>query len=95
MRDHSMLVTAPGLTTELLRLAAKKANAHLFTDKECNVYASGPFMALHAPQDGEIKLNTGHSAPVIDMLTQQKIGDGPMLTLPLKMGETRVLRINP
>lgn len=95
MRDQSMLVTAPGLTTELLRLAAKKANVHVFTDKDCNVYASGPFMALHAPQDGEIKLNTGHSAPVIDMLTQQKIGDGPMLTLPLKMGETRVLRINP
>jgi hypothetical protein len=93
LRDHTMLVTAPGLTTELLRLAAKKVDVHLFTEADCNVYASGAFLALHASQDGEVKLNTGHSAPILDMLTQKKLGDGSQLTLPMKMGETRVLRI--
>jgi hypothetical protein len=66
---------------------------HLFTEADCNVYASGAFLALHASQDGEVKLNTGHSAPILDMLTQKKLGDGSQLTLPMKMGETRVLRI--
>ena len=36
----------PGLTSDLLRLAARKAGVHLYTQTDCNVYANGPIVAL-------------------------------------------------
>ncbi|MEI9896189.1 MAG: beta-galactosidase [Chthoniobacter sp.] len=91
----SLFVGAPGLTSELLRLAARRAGVHLFTETDCNVYASGPFVAVHASQDSPLQLNVGQTQPVTDALTGQPVGDGPLLTLPLHRGETRVLKIGP
>ena len=82
----------PGLTAELLRLAAKRAGVHLYAETDCNVFANGPFVTLHASVDGPVTLNTGAKAPVVDMLTGERVGAGPKLTLTLKRGETRVLR---
>ena len=91
-RDGSSLfVGAPGLTSELLRLAARVGGVHLFTETDCNVYASGPFVALHAAQDGPTVLDVGRSGPVHDVMTGAVVGSGPRLTLPLKRGDTRVL----
>jgi hypothetical protein len=88
----SIFVGAPGLTSELLRAAARLAGVHLFTETDCNVYANGPFVALHAAQAGELTLNTGHAGEVLDVLTGAVAGQGPRLTLPLRLGETRILR---
>ena len=88
----SIFVGAPGLTSELLRAAARLAGVHLFTETDCNVYANGPFVALHAAQAGELTLNTGHAGEVLDVLTGAVAGQGPRLTLPLRVGETRILR---
>lgn len=44
----TIFVGAPGLTTELLRAAARMAGVHLFTDIDCNVYARDSFLVLHA-----------------------------------------------
>lgn len=87
----SLFVGAPGLTSELLRLAAREAGVHLFTDQDCNVYANGRFVALHASQDGPVTLNVGQARPINDLLSGQPVGLGPRLMLPLKRGETRVL----
>jgi hypothetical protein len=88
----SLFAGAPGLTSELLRLAARQAGAHLYTQADCNVYANGPILALHAAQDGPIEIDTGNRHPVHDALTGELIGTGPLLTLPAKKGDTRVLR---
>jgi hypothetical protein len=88
----SLFVGAPGLTSELLRLAARKAGVHLFTQTDCNVYANGPMVALHAAQDGPITLDTGRHGTIHDAVTDQVIGTGPSLTLPLQKGETRIFR---
>ena len=88
----SLFVGPPGLTSDLLRLAARKAGVHLYTQTDCNVYANGPIVALHAAQDGPIALDTGHRGQVHDALSGNLIGSGPYVTLPLKKGETRVLR---
>ena len=37
----SLFVGPPGLTSELLRVAARRAGVHLFTQDDCNVYANG------------------------------------------------------
>lgn len=88
----ALFVGAPGLTSELLRLAAREAGVRLFTDRDCNVYANGPFVALHASQDGPVTLDVGRAGPVHDLLSGQQVGVGPRLPLLLKRGETRVLR---
>lgn len=88
----SMFVGVPRLTSELLRLAAREAHVHLFTETDCNVYANGSFLALHGSQDGPLDLNTGKPEPVRDFFTGEAIGQGPTLQLSLKRGETRVFR---
>jgi hypothetical protein len=92
-RGASLFVGAPGLTTELLRFAAVRAGVHRYTETDCNVYASGPFVALHASQDGPITLDVGQSAAVTDALSGEPVGRGPSFSLSLHRGETRVLRI--
>lgn len=88
----SVFVGVPGLTSELLRFVAREAGVHLFTQSDCNVYANGPFLALHASEDGPIEIDTGRPGPVSDVLTGQPVGQGPRFSLPLKFGETRVLQ---
>ncbi len=88
----SLFVGAPGLTSDLLRIAARKAGIHLYTETDCNVYANGPIIALHAAQDGPITLDTGHRGLVHDTLTGGTVGKGPRLTLHMKKGDTRLLR---
>lgn len=91
-RGWSMFVGAPGLTSELLRLAARTAGVHLYTETDCNIYANGPVVGLHAVQDGPITIDTGHRGTVFDALSGQPAGSGPRLEVPLKKGETRILR---
>jgi beta-galactosidase len=91
----SLFVGTPGLSSELLRLAARASGVHLFTETDCNVYASGPFVALHASQDGPLVLDVGRIATVHDVLSGAAVGTGPRLTLSLKRGDTRVLRFGP
>ncbi len=88
----SIFVGAPGLTSELLRLAAREAGVHLFTDMDCNVCASGRFLMLHAAQDGPVLVNTGKAEPVTDVLSDAQVARGPRFSLPLKRGETKVFR---
>jgi hypothetical protein len=88
---QSLFVGAPGLTSELLRLAARKAGVHLYTQTDCNVYANGPIVALHASQDGPVTLDTGRRGQVHDAITGDLVGSGPCVELPMKKGETRVL----
>ena len=94
-------VGVPGMTTELLRVAAHEAGVHLYTDTECNVYARDSFVVLHASQDGPITVvlpeRSGHpgresTRSVTDALTGEIVGRGPRIRLTMKRGDTRILR---
>ena len=87
----SLFVGPPGLTSELLRAAARKAGVHLLTDTDCNVYANGPYVLLHASQDGPVQVDTGHRGPIVDLLSGESLGQGPKITLNMNLGETRLL----
>jgi hypothetical protein len=89
----SLFVGPPGLTSELLRAAARRAGVHLFTQADCNVYANGPYLVLHASQDGPLEIDVGRPAPVRDLLTGEPIGQGPKMVLRSSKGDTRVLVI--
>ena len=90
----SLFVGPPALTSELLRLAAREAGAHLYTADDCNVWANGPFISLHGSQPGPIKLDVGRAGSVRDLLSNQSLGSGPRLSVPLDRGQTRVLMIH-
>jgi hypothetical protein len=88
----TLFVGVPGLTAELLRLAARRAGVHLFTPSDCNVYANGPYLAIHASGGGPLELDTGKAGPVYDLLSGKSLGQGPRIVLPLELGQTRVLQ---
>jgi len=87
----SVFVGPPGLTSELLRVAAGKAGVHLFTDSNCNVYANGSYVVLHASQDGPVQVDTGRQGRIVDLLSGEQLGQGPKMSLSMQLGETRVL----
>ncbi len=87
----SLFVGPPGLTSDLLRIAARQGGVHLFTQCDCNVYANGPYLVLHAAQDGPLEIDTGREGSVRDLLDGKLVGQGPRITLPVKKAETRVL----
>ncbi len=89
----TIFVGPPGLSVELLRAAARLAGVHLFAETDCNVYANGPFVALHGARDGELILNTGTATDVVDVLSGERLGRGPRLPLILRLGETRILKV--
>ncbi len=91
----SLFVGVPGLTPELLRLAARAGGVHLYTQTDCNVCANGPFLVVHAAQPGPVQIDTGKAGPVRDVLSGRVIGQGPHLSLNLARGETRVLILSP
>ncbi|MCX7887120.1 MAG: hypothetical protein N3B01_07720, partial [Verrucomicrobiae bacterium] len=59
---------------------------------DCNVYANGRHLAVHASQDGPLTVNTGVPGHVRDAFTGELVGKGPRFSLAIKRGETRVLR---
>jgi hypothetical protein len=89
----SLFAGPPGITSQLLRLAARKAGVHLVTQDDCNVYANGPYLVLHASQDGALEIDTGSRDQIVDLLSGERLGVGPQATVPLKKGDTRILRV--
>lgn len=89
----SLFVGPPGLAPQLVRLAARRAGVHLFSQVDANVWANGPYLSVHAAQDGPLTLDTGRAAPIVDLLSGKALGRGPQITLPIQKAQTRVLEI--
>lgn len=90
---RSWFVGTPGLSSELLRVAAKAAGVHLYTQTDCNVYANGPYVAVHTAHEGPLMLDFGRPGRVVDLLTGRTLGQGPIVTLPLPAGRTAVMEL--
>jgi len=93
VRGRDVFVGTPSLTSELVRALAKLAGVHLYAQTDAAVWAAGPFLSIHAVADGPLQITTGSTAPVCDALDGARIGLGPRVALPIKAGQTRVLRI--
>jgi hypothetical protein len=91
----SIFVGTPGLSSELVRLAARQAGVHLFTETDCNVCVNGPYLSLHTAEDGPLVIDTGRQAPVVDLLNGESLGTGPRVRLSIGKGQTRVLNLGP
>jgi len=88
----SIFSGTPALSVELLRLASDAAGVHLYTHTDAAIYANGPFLAIHGVTDGPLAIDTGRPGEIVDALTGQSLGQGPNIDLPIRKGQTRVLR---
>jgi hypothetical protein len=95
----SLFVGTGDFTPELLRIAARVAGVHLYTQANAVIYANGPYVAVAAPKDGpdlaSLSLDVGRAGPVTDVMTGEVVGTGPRFDLPIRKGETRVLELSP
>ncbi|NLH99325.1 MAG: hypothetical protein GX446_07510 [Chthonomonadales bacterium] len=91
--EWSLFVGVPGLTPELLRVVADKAGVHLYARDNAAVWANGPFVAVQATRDGPVAVRLRSRATVTDAITGERIGAGPSLTLDMRKGDIRVLRV--
>lgn len=88
----SIFVGTPTLSSELVRLAARAAGVHLFTQTDADVIANGPYLSVHAIADGPLTIDVGKQGPVLDALTGRIVGRGPVFTLPIGKGVTRIFK---
>ncbi|MDR3709480.1 MAG: beta-galactosidase [Capsulimonadaceae bacterium] len=88
----SIFVGTSALSPELIRLAAKAAGAHLFADHSAAVFANGPYIAVHATQDGLVTLDTGKRSAILDAMTGQRLGMGPVARLPMTAGDNVIIK---
>ncbi|MBI4978140.1 MAG: hypothetical protein HZC28_11695 [Spirochaetes bacterium] len=86
----SVFVATTELPQSLLRYIAKRAGVHLYSETDAVVCANGPYIAVHASITGSVTINA--RGTVFDAFSNEKIG-GPEVTLDMKFGETRVLRV--
>jgi len=80
------------ISSDLVRIAAKASGVHLFTTTDATIFANGPYVAVHADKPGPLTIDTSSKAPVMDVMTGKSVGNGPSITLPFALGETRVFR---
>ncbi len=85
-------VGVPKLTPELIRLFAKLAGVHLFTEGNATVWASNGHVSFQVHDSGPIVIDTGENREVTDALDGKILGKGPKVTLNLHKGDTRVLK---
>ena len=84
----------PGWDLGLLRGLAREAGVHLYTDTLCHIYANGPVLGLHATADGPVMITLPRAARVRDALTGDAVADGTGFELDLKLGDTRIYRLD-
>lgn len=89
----SIFAGPPGPPVELLRAAARLANVHLYTKLNAVVYANGPYVAIHALEDGPLEVNIGKQLPVRNLLTGSIEAVGPVISLAVQKGDTRIFEI--
>ena len=95
LRGKEVFAGAPDWCTELVRALERRAGVHLYLRAgEASVWAAEGWLSFHALEDGELVLDTGSSSDVFDYYTGERIATGPLVTLAVRRGETRVLRIS-
>lgn len=92
---NEVFAGTPAWTSEVMRALCRVAGVHLYTETDAWVWAAEGVLGVQAHDDSPLSLNTGAAAPVRDLLSGEVLGTGPLLRLPLRRGETRLLGFGP
>ena len=84
----------PELTADVIRRAAKAAGVHLYLKSgNAGVYADAGFVSVQALEDGEVAVDFGETGDIVDAMTGEKVGEGPVYSVSLKAGDARLFRV--
>lgn len=83
----------PEIPTELYRHMAELAGAHVYNKQGAVVYANGAYISVVAVEDGEYEIDLGRDGAVYNALSGNKLGNSRTLTLKMKKGDCRFLRL--
>ena len=87
-------VTAADLTAEAISVQARRAGVHLFTAPgKANVCSAEGYVVVQALQEGPLEIDFGTACRVVDMLTGEPVGHGPVVTRRFAKGECHVYRL--
>ncbi|NMA47919.1 MAG: hypothetical protein GX945_15290 [Lentisphaerae bacterium] len=97
LRGKALFCASPQLPRELLRLAARQAGVHLYTDDECVLYSDGVNILVHATKEGPVTLRLPQASMLSDAINGQPLTSTAQTTLrlDLRFGETRIVRLHP
>jgi len=87
-----IFIGTPQLTTEVIRACARSAGVHLFTQSDASIWATDGFLSIQALKDATMAIDTGSDRGVTDALDGNPLGKGPVVDLPMKAGDVRVLK---
>ena len=84
----------PELTADVIRRAAKAAGVHLYLKSgNAGVYADAGFVSVQALEDGEVAIDFGETGDIVDAITGEKVGQGPVYSVSLTAGDARLFRV--
>ena len=97
LRGKHLFCGVADIPLELYWNMAKLSGAHMYAQKYIGVYANGGYVSVTCldesatPTDIEIDVNSDRE--IFDALSGEKLGKGPKITLKMKRGDNRVLRL--
>ena len=84
----------PELTADVIRRASEAAGVHLYLKSgHAGVYADAGFVSVQALSDGDVVIDFGQDGVIVDALTGENVGMGPVLVVTLKAGDARLFKI--
>ena len=82
------------LTASAIAERAKSAGVHLYAPPgKAVVCAAEGYVLVQAQEAGMMPLDFGKAATVEDALTGKAVGEGPVVNVDFKLGETRLFKV--
>jgi beta-galactosidase len=91
---RSVWSAAPGMPAPVLRAIAEHAGVHIYTDTGDQVLTSGPFVAVHATDDGTRTVHFPAPSSLFDAVTDRPVAQRvARIDVELERGDTVVWRV--
>ena len=94
---NEVFLGTPACPLELVHALADLAGVHRYVkDGRAAIWAAAGWLSAMADeQGGKVTFDTGVSGPVRDFFTGENVADGPVFTLDMAPGETRLFEFGP
>lgn len=87
----SVFVGGTEVPPSLIRHVARLSGVHLYCDKDANIFANGPLLAVHAATDGPLTIDMGRETTPREIGSSTAYPKCRRLDLTLKKGQTVAL----
>ena len=97
LRGKHLFCGSGVLPKEVIRLMFKVAGVREYSNQKLSVFANEPYVSITCTDDDknphDIMLNLHSDKEVFDALSGEHLGKGPFITLKMKRGDNRLLRL--